>query len=322
MVKASNHHEKSARVRSEPTNQPVAASGPETDTGNHAELSVPGRVEIACRSGSVEERRLCPVFVGTCGYSYTEWVDSGFYPEGTRTTEILGFYCRCFSVVELNYTWYQMARADALARMVEKAPGHLVFAAKLTRTMTHERDDNWREQLQLYRQGIAPLGSRLVAVLIQLPPEFDRSIANRTYLGALLDGLADLPVAVEFRHRSWATDPVFAELERRRVALVTVDEPSLPTLFPPLDVVTNPALFYVRFHGRNREGWRSGNMQKKFNYDYSDEELSAWCSRYVTSLASRADKGFMFFNNHVRAQAPRNGARLVSILKRQGSGER
>lgn len=274
----------------------------------------PAKVKIVFAPGATEPGRVCPVSVGTCGYSYTEWVDSGFYPEGTKSTEMLGLYGRCFSVVELNYTWYQMARAEALARMVEKAPAHLLFAAKLTRTMTHERADNWQEQLHLYRQGIAPLKKRLVAVLIQLPPDFDRSVAHRNYLAALLDGLHDLPVAVEFRHRSWAVDPVFAELERRQVSLVAVDEPSLPGLFPSLDVVTNPALFYVRFHGRNKEGWRSGNMQKKFNYDYSDEELRAWCDSYLYPMAARADRGVLFFNNHVRAQAPRNGKQLARIL--------
>jgi uncharacterized protein YecE (DUF72 family) len=283
----------------------------------------PARVELAFvrKSAGGASAESCPVYVGTCGYSYTEWVDSGFYPQGTKSAEMLGLYGRCFSVVELNYTWYQMARADALARMVEKAPAHLLFAAKLTRTMTHERADNWQEQLRLYRQGIAPLHKRLVAVLIQLPPDFDRSIANRTYLAALLDGLHDVPVAVEFRHGSWAIDPVFAELERRRVTLVAVDVPLLPGLFPSLDVVTNPALFYVRFHGRNKEGWRSGNMQKKFNYDYSDQELRAWCDSYLYTMAARADTGILFFNNHVRAQAPRNGTKLVEILAGLPSGE-
>ncbi len=274
----------------------------------------PARVELPSVSEKTGVTRSCPVYVGTCGYSYTEWVDSGFYPEGTKSAAMLGLYGRCFSVVELNYTWYQMARADALARMVEKAPAHLLFAAKLTRTMTHERDDNWREQLHLYRQGIEPLKDRLFAVLLQLPPDFDRSIANRNYLAALLDGLHDLPVAVEFRHCSWAVDSVFAELERRRITLVAVDEPSLPGLFPSLDVVTNPALFYVRFHGRNKEGWRSGNMQKKFNYDYSGEELRAWCDRYLRPMAVRADRGILLFNNHVRAQAPRNAGKLAAIL--------
>jgi uncharacterized protein YecE (DUF72 family) len=227
---------------------------------------------------------------------------------------MLGLYGRAFAVVELNYTWYQMARAESLARMVGNAPSHLRFAAKLTRTMTHERDDQWREQLRQYRQGIAPLGDRLVAILVQLPPDFDRSIANRQYLAALLDGLEGLPVAVEFRHASWAVDPVFAELERRRVTLVAVDAPALPGLFPALDVVTNPALFYGRFHGRNREGWRSGNMQKKFDYDYSQAELRAWCDNHLFGFAARADRGILLFNNHVRAQAPRNAAKLAAII--------
>lgn len=275
----------------------------------------PARVELTFSSVAAGTGpRVCPVSVGTCGYSYTEWVDSGFYPQGTKSAEMLNLYGRCFSVVELNYTWYQMARAEALARMVERAPAHLLFAAKLTRTMTHERVKNWPEQLQLFRQGIVPLKNRLVAVLIQLPPNFDRSIANRSYLAALLDGLHDVPVAVEFRHCSWATDSVFAELERRGVTLVAVDEPPLPPLFPSLDVVTNPALFYVRFHGRNQEGWRSGNMQKKFNYDYSDQELRAWCDSYLYSMAARAERGIVVFNNHVRAQAPKNGRKLAALL--------
>ncbi len=280
-------------------------------------MSCPGRVDLVFDPVSAGAASVCPVYVGTCGYSYTEWVDSGFYPEGTRTTGMLGLYGRCFSVVELNYTWYQMARAELLGRMVEKAPSHMLFAAKLTRTMTHERADNWKEQLQLYRQGIAPLADRLVAVQIQLPPGFDRSIANRNYLAALLDGLEGLPVAVEFRHVSWAVDSVFAELARRKVTLVAVDEPSLPGLFPALDVVTNPALFYVRFHGRNTNGWRSGNMQKKFNYDYSDEELQSWSEKYILPMAARAERGIVLFNNHVGAQAPRNGARLAAILAQQ-----
>lgn len=256
----------------------------------------------------------CRLAVGTCGYSYTEWADSGFYPPGTRTTAMMPLYARSFSVVELNYTWYQMARAEAIARMVEKAPPHLRFAAKLTRTMTHERDADWHGQLQQFRRGIAPLAGRLLAVLIQLPPDFERDTGNRRYLANLLDGLLGLPVAVEFRHASWAVDPVFAELERRAVSLVTVDAPPLPGLFPPLDVVTNPRLLYVRFHGRNGAGWRSGNMQKKFDYDYSAGELGQWCGRVLRPMAARAERGIIFFNNHVRAQAPRNARLLVEIL--------
>jgi len=285
----------------------------------------PGRVDITVHGGNQTTRALhrCGLYVGTCGYSYTEWVDNGFYPDGARSSEMATLYSRYFSVVELNYTWYQMARADAVARMVSKVPDHLLFAAKLTRTMTHERHTDWQEQLGRYLLGIGPLKKRLVAVLVQLPPDFVRTIANRNYLAALLDGLHDLPVAVEFRHVSWAVDSVFAELERRKVTLVNVDEPELPTLFPSLDIVTNPALFYVRFHGRNRDGWYSGNMQKKFHYDYSEAELRHWTEKYLAAMAGRADRGVLFFNNHVQAYAPRNAQKLIKILAdRQARSEK
>lgn len=260
----------------------------------------------------------CKVSVGTCGYSYNEWVDSGFYPQGTMTSDMLALYCSCFSVVELNYTWYQMARAEALSRMLGSAPSQLLFSAKLTRTMTHDPGSDWQEQLLAFRQGIAPLQDRLLAILIQLPAEFDRSVVNRNYLAGLLGGLEGLPVAVEFRHPSWAIDSVFVELERREISMVTVDEPELPGAFPFLDVVTNPRLFYVRLHGRNVSGWHSGNMQKKFNYDYADAELRDVRDRHLLRMAARSTRGVIFFNNHVQGRAPENAKHLLKILAKQG----
>ena len=261
------------------------------------------------------------VRVGTSGYSYPEWVDAGFYPVGTRPGQMLPFYAQRFPAAELNYTWYQMPKAPAIDRMRRQVPPGFRFAAKLTRTMTHEVDrDQWRGQAARYREGVAPLvlAGQLAAVLLQLPASFERTRARRHYLAALLDELAGLPLAVEFRHVSWATDRVFAELENRRVALVAVDGPALPYLFPPLDVVTSPDLFYVRFHGRNTVGWRSGNMQKQFDYDYGTAELNEWAASRIVPMAGHCRRGLVFFNNHVRAQAPANARQLSTMLAEQG----
>ncbi len=264
-----------------------------------------------------QENELCPVLIGTSGYSYTEWVDSGFYPQGTRTPGMLPLYADSFPIVELNYTWYQMVRAEAISRMIAKAPESFRFAAKLTRTLTHERERDWRQELKLYREGIKPLQKQLVAILIQLPPNFNWSRNNRYYLAHLLDGLHGFPLAVEFRHVSWARDSVFEELVQRKVTLVTVDAPPVRGLFPCLDIVTNPDLFFVRFHGRNMQGWQSGNMQKKFDYSYSRDELEEWNQRYLQALRFRSRKGIVFFNNHVRAQAPANAKIMQKILRKQ-----
>ena len=268
-----------------------------------------------------QDSNTCRLFIGTSGYSYTDWVEAGFYPSGTKSGRMLPLYARHFSITELNYTWYQMPRAEAIEQQRQKAPKRFLFAAKLTRTLTHEIDvQHWPEHALSYRDGVSPLvqAGQLVAVLIQLPPSFGRTPSNRKYLANLLDELHGLPLAIEFRHFSWANDRVFAELERRRVTLAGVDEPDLPGLFPALDVVTNPDLFYVRFHGRNATGWRSGNMQLQFDYSYSDDELNEWIENKIERMNEQAKRGVLFFNNHVRAQAPENAHRMRKLLKERG----
>jgi uncharacterized protein YecE (DUF72 family) len=267
------------------------------------------------------DSKACQLYVGTSGFSYAEWVDAGFYPSGTKSGQMLQQYARYFLITELNYTWYQMPKAEAIERQCQQVSQEFLFAAKLTRTLTHEIDQQqWRDQAILYREGIVPLvqTGQLVAVLIQLSPSFLRTTSNRKYLATLLDELHGLPLAIEFRHRSWASDRVFSELERRQVALVGVDTPDLPNLFPVLDVVTNPDLFYVRFHGRNAKGWRSGNMQLQFDYNYSNDELHEWIENRIEPMSSQARKGVIFFNNHVRAQAPENARRMTNLLKERG----
>jgi uncharacterized protein YecE (DUF72 family) len=263
----------------------------------------------------------CRIYLGTSGYSFPEWIEAGFYPHGTSGKDMLSFYASQFNAIELNYTWYQMPKADAMERMLSRVPAGFVLNAQLTRTMTHEIDPkNWQAQVRLYRLGIAPLvqADRLRAVLVQLGPAFERTRENRLHLARLLDQLQTLPAAVEFRHRSWADDRVFAELEKRRVALVAVDVPDLPHLFPTQAIVTSPELFYVRFHGRNISGWHSGNMQKQFDFDYSLEELQPWSETLIPQIAGKARSGAIFFNNHVRGQAPQNARMMIEQLAGRG----
>ncbi len=259
--------------------------------------------------------------IGTSGYSYQEWIDSGFYPPKTKSAHMLELYSRSFSLVELNYTWYQMVRAEAMERMLTRVPDDFYCTAKLTRTMTHDISDNWRAQAELYKQGIKPLLStgRLLTVLIQFPPSFRRTPENRQYLGRLLDWLQSLPLAVEFRHCSWAHERVYSGLRDRGVTMVTVDAPALPELFPPLDVATSPALFYLRLHGRNGRDWYSGTMQKQFNYSYSEQELREWVKKITdtTTINSECRRGIVVFNNHVAGQAVNNGRSMIRLLERQ-----
>jgi uncharacterized protein YecE (DUF72 family) len=92
----------------------------------------------------------------------------------------------------------------------------------------------------------------------------------------------------------------------------------LAGLFPSLEVVTNPELFYVRFHGRNALGWRLNKMATQFDYDYSDDELGTWIDERLRRLVDAAKTGVLFFNNHVRGQAQKNARRLLDLLQKAG----
>lgn len=263
----------------------------------------------------------CRLRVGTGGYAHTEWVAAGFYPPDTPAERMLPLYARRFAAVELNTTWYQLPRAEALERQRRQTPPGFRFAVKLTRGLTHQIDARgWRDQAAAYRDGVAPLvqAGQLAAVLIQLPADCERTAACRRHLAALLESFEGLPLAVEFRHPSWACDRVLAELERCRVTLVSVDGPQLPSLFPRLDVVTNPAFFYARLYGRNVAGWRSGHLQRRFDYRYGAAQLAEWIEVRMAAMAGRARRGLIFFNNHVRAQAAADARQLIRLLDDRG----
>lgn len=262
----------------------------------------------------------CELLVGTSGFSYADWTEHGYYPEGTPAGKMLPFYAQHFPVVELNHTWYQMPKAEALERQCRQTPREFLFTIKLNRRLTHEVDDRaWRAHASQFREELAPLiqSRKLGALLIALPLEFNRSPKHRRYLAGLLDAFAGLPLAVEFTHASWASDRVFAELQRRRVTLVVADTAPSPEGFPASDVVTNPAFFYVRFHGRKiRRSYARRHSSSPIEYEYSIGELHACVSGLIDPLAEKAQRGFIFFCNHEGALAPRNGEKLIELLRR------
>ena len=56
-------------------------------------------------------------------------------------------------------------------------------------------------------------------------------------------------------------------------------------------------------------------MQSQFDYDYPDTELRAWVNEHIRTMAEKARRGVIFFNNHVRGQAPRNAQALLQLLQ-------
>lgn len=98
---------------------------------------------------------------------------------------------------------------------------------------------------QVIRTGTAELTEKRGPVLIQLPPSLR---ADERLLEDLLVALPrDMRAAFEFRHASWDTDAVRAQLERARSAWVLADRPGAR-----VRQHVTASWSYVRFHQGRR----------------------------------------------------------------------
>src|SRR5947207_1226571 len=77
------------------------------------------------------------VWIGTSGYSYSDWVGP-FYPPGTRPNRMLRQYCQHFPLVELNFTFYRPPTPEILARLADQTPAGFQFLVKAPRSISHE----------------------------------------------------------------------------------------------------------------------------------------------------------------------------------------
>lgn len=255
------------------------------------------------------------VLTGTCGYSYEEWRGC-FYPMKLPKYEYLRYYSLVFPFVELDFTWYAMPQERNLVAMAECTGSNFLFSLKAHRSLTHEVGEDWRDRAAEFSGSIRALQrtGRLAAILIQMPFRFSYTAENRRYLSELCASLEEFPLAVEFRNDGWYLPRVFEGFERRRIALVTVDRPDLPGLPPESQHITAP-LAYYRLHGRNAEQWWKGDATSRYDYDYSDTELSAR-AQMIAALARKTSLVLVAFNNYADGRAVSNAQTLTGMLKK------
>jgi len=256
--------------------------------------------------------------VGTSGYSFKDWVGP-FYPPGIRATDQLGFYARHFDCLEVNVSYYRVPDARLFESMAQRSPNGFAFVVKLHGDMTHRSsaDDALYER---FRRALVPLDERaaLHGLLAQFPYRFRNTQANRAFVAGLRDRFDGRPLYVEFRHASWILEATFDWLRKLGIGYVSVDEPPLPGLVPPVACATTN-VGYVRLHGRNALNWFAAGERTgdRYDYLYGEKELREWAAR-IRNLSADTRQIFVFFNNCHRGQAPANARTMQTLLAELG----
>ncbi|UCF10251.1 MAG: DUF72 domain-containing protein, partial [Candidatus Bipolaricaulota bacterium] len=238
------------------------------------------------------------IHVGTSGYSFPDWVGT-VYPADARPPDFLRHYARWFDAVEINATYYRIPPPQTFEAILHKTSPEFVFAVKLPKEMTHERE-HAADALRPFLDAIAPLreAGQLGAVLAQFPFSFRRSEEGLGHVERISAPFvaADIPINVEFRHSSWYDDAIPAALRAAGIGFVNVDLPHLPNLPGASNIVTSDVAYY-RLHGRNAASWwNHPTPSDRYDYLYDDDELEAWAER-VEAVATSTKTAFVFNNN-------------------------
>src|SRR5437588_4676665 len=237
------------------------------------------------------------VRVGCSGWMYDDW-RGRLYPEREPKRRWLERYAEHFDTVEVNSTFYRLARRDAVEGWVKQTPPDFVFAVKASRYLTHiKRLVDVRQGVARFYEPLEPLvnAGRLGPVLWQLPENFHRDDDRlRGWLRLLPAGRH----TIEFRHESWFAPEVMQALRSREVALTIGDHPARP--FQSHEFTASWT--FVRFHYGSRG--RQGN--------YSATEIRAWAERI--RRWRRHHDVYAYFNNEWRGFAPANARELLKRL--------
>jgi uncharacterized protein YecE (DUF72 family) len=180
------------------------------------------------------------LFAGTSGYSYPSWKPE-FYPKTLPSTKFLEYYASRLNLVEVNYTFRQLAKASTFTKWSDCTPPGFLFAPKAHNRITHVlRLVGAEDFARAFFDSLEPLraNGKLGPILFQLPP------ALKCDLERLKNFIRFLPprhrYTFEFRHESWFDEPVFSVLRNCNVALCFAENEKLESP----EVVTADFIYY------------------------------------------------------------------------------
>jgi uncharacterized protein YecE (DUF72 family) len=227
------------------------------------------------------------LLAGTSGYSYKEWLGP-FYPEKLPVNEMLRYYAERFATVEINNTFYRMPAESMLGQWSEQVPADFTFTLKAPRRITHDlRLREAESHVAEFVRRAGALGSKLGALLFQLPPFLKKDLARLKEFLELLP--AGTRAAFEFRHASWQDDEVYQMLRDRGAILCVTDTDEGDTPF-----VTTSDWGYLRL--------------RRTHYD--DRDLSDWATRIA---AAARPQTYVYFMHEDEALGTRFARRLNEL---------
>ena len=267
----------------------------------------------------------------------TGWGDhDSLYEDLERQSDKLQTYASHFPIVELDASYYAIQPERNIMKWIKETPDRFEFIVKIHQALTLHADykdyaETRSELFEQFKQMLQPLidHHKLAMVLVQFPPWFDCTAQNIKYILYVRQQLADIPICVEFRHQSWFNDQfkeqTLSFLTEHHIIHSVVDEPQVREGSIPLVNRITTETAFVRYHGRNRQGWTKKDMTDqewrdvRYLYNYNKEELTDLAKK-VRIIEQKAKKVYVVFNNNSGGHAAQNAKTYQDMLDIEYTG--
>lgn len=252
--------------------------------------------------------------IGCQGWNYADWAtraggETVFYPRGTKSSEMLEIYAGAFETVEVDSTFYAIPAETAVQNWFDKTPDDFTFSLKMPQEITHTHFLGRASFgiLHEFCKRVLILKTKLAAVLIQMPPQFEANPENARNLTFFLRELPpEIRFAIEFRERGWYDGETFDLLAKNRVALCLTEGTQIPralTVHAAREKITDFA--YVRFMGERD--------LERFDIVQRPQNMNLWRDLLIEVLAN-APETYVYFSNFYEGHAPASANKLKRLF--------
>ncbi|MEY2984745.1 MAG: hypothetical protein RLZZ568_1362 [Cyanobacteriota bacterium] len=166
-------------------------------------------------------------YLGCAVWAYEGWFGN-FYPANLPKKESLKAYAQRLTAIEANTTFYAVPSEQTVQKWQVETPPDFRFCLKFPQTVSHQGSLSPQlPQAKSFLDRLLPLGPKLGAVFLQLPPSYGPEQLDD--LLAFFDALKAYPLklAVEVRHPQWWQPNRQATLHRelgdRQISQVILD---------------------------------------------------------------------------------------------------
>ena len=242
---------------------------------------------------------------------------------GFMVSQKLWFNLGCLNCIEINSTFYRLPSSKVIENW-RNFPENVSIVIKASRYITHMKRLNDVEQgWKVLWNSIKPLGSKLQAILFQLPPSFTYKDENMKRIEKMSKYIpTNLNIVFEFRDISWFKQEVYDKFKKMKWCIAAtyiqkkIDSKWMGTMPSGLNLPPRTTNFnYLRIHGgRGYKGSLNDRQLKEIKKQIDKQEGKESFIMFNNTFFDPRNKFCMIGNNKIKYAAVCNAAEFTQLL--------